>query len=243
MTICLFDLSRLINVAHSYIGDETSRGVSGGQRKRVNIGLELAAAPLVIFADEPTSGLDSTAALQAINTLKEIAKSGVTVVAVLHQPRIEIFRELDDVILLLPGGRTAYIGPCNEAKPYFESLGFEVGVTVDCLIYFMRSSIRCKILPMFLWTFSPSTRALPRRKSLPGLCCKKSGRRVGSVKKWSVHCSRSHSPPRPNFNLRSPRLNWSVTGPPFCRKFASAITGPLSNSTEELVLLDMKCLW
>nr|KAJ3420418.1 hypothetical protein HK105_005685 [Polyrhizophydium stewartii] len=106
------------------IGDETRRGVSGGQRKRVNIGMELAAAPVCIFLDEPTSGLDSTSALQTADILKNIASLGTTVVAVIHQPRVEIFRKFDDVLMIAPGGRTAYLGPTHEAKPYFQALGY-----------------------------------------------------------------------------------------------------------------------
>ncbi len=63
--------NRLFHVEHSIIGDQLSRGISGGQRKRVNIGIELAAAPLALFADEPTSGLDSTAALQVLPHLAQ----------------------------------------------------------------------------------------------------------------------------------------------------------------------------
>ncbi|TPX72646.1 hypothetical protein SpCBS45565_g00404 [Spizellomyces sp. 'palustris'] len=112
-------------VAHSIIGDETTRGVSGGQRKRVNIGLELAAVPLAMFLDEPTSGLDSTAALSVARIMKSISRLGLTIVAVIHQPRYEIFTEFDDILMIAPGGRTAYLGPTNQVQSYFESFGFE----------------------------------------------------------------------------------------------------------------------
>ncbi|KAJ3329639.1 hypothetical protein HDU76_007506 [Blyttiomyces sp. JEL0837] len=115
----------LSHVADTLIGDENSRGVSGGQRKRVNIGMELAAAPLAMFLDEPTSGLDSTAALDVADILSNIAQLGLTIVAVIHQPRIEIFRKFDDVLMIAPGGQVAYLGPTNMAQAYFESLGFE----------------------------------------------------------------------------------------------------------------------
>ncbi|KAJ3123862.1 hypothetical protein HK101_006267, partial [Irineochytrium annulatum] len=99
----------LSHVANSFIGDETTRGVSGGQRKRVNIGMELAAAPLAIFLDEPTSGLDSTAALEVADILQNIAHLGLTIVSVIHQPRIEIFKKFDDVLMIAPGGKVAFL--------------------------------------------------------------------------------------------------------------------------------------
>jgi ABC-type multidrug transport system ATPase subunit len=108
----------------SNIGDETTRGISGGQRKRVNIGIELCAIPTCIFLDEPTSGLDSTASLEVCDNLRQIAELGLTIVSVIHQPRIEIFEKFDDVFLIAPGGRTAYLGPTIECQAYFESLGF-----------------------------------------------------------------------------------------------------------------------
>jgi ABC-type multidrug transport system ATPase subunit len=80
--------------------------------------------PLGLFLDEPTSGLDSTSALKVIRILRSISRIGLTVAAVIHQPRIEIFENFDDVLLIAPGGRTAYFGPINNVKPYFESLGF-----------------------------------------------------------------------------------------------------------------------
>jgi ABC-type multidrug transport system ATPase subunit len=121
----------LSHVAYSIIGDVTTGGISGGQRKRVNIAMELAATPLCLCLDEPTSGLDSTAALEVTDVLSKITELGMTVIAVIHQPRVEIFRKFDDVLMIVPGGRTAFFGPTSEAKPYFESLGFEV--YLDCV--------------------------------------------------------------------------------------------------------------
>ncbi|KAL7748707.1 hypothetical protein RI367_005860 [Sorochytrium milnesiophthora] len=115
----------LSHVAHTVVGDEMLRGISGGQRKRVNIGLELAGVPLTLFLDEPTSGLDSTSALLVCSALKDLSQLGLTIVSVIHQPRYEIFGAFEDVILLVPGGKVAYMGPALDAQPYFEALGFE----------------------------------------------------------------------------------------------------------------------
>ncbi|KAJ3344621.1 hypothetical protein HDU83_005006 [Entophlyctis luteolus] len=116
---------RLTHISNSPIGDQTSRGISGGQRKRVSIAMELAAAPLAIFLDEPTSGLDAATSLDLIKFLQNVTRLGVTIVAVLHQPRVEIFRKFDDVILMVSGGRVAYTGPTGNAQTYFEALGYD----------------------------------------------------------------------------------------------------------------------
>ncbi|XP_065186637.1 uncharacterized protein LOC135817389 [Sycon ciliatum] len=115
----------LYDIRHSVIGDETKRGISGGQRKRVNIGMEMVANPTVLFLDEPTSGLDSTSSKEVCACLKRIAESGLTVVTVIHQPRYEIFKMFHSVLLLGKGGRTVYLGPSEKALPYFQGLGFQ----------------------------------------------------------------------------------------------------------------------
>jgi energy-coupling factor transporter ATP-binding protein EcfA2 len=113
-------------VQHTRIGDEKTRGVSGGQRKRVNIGIEVSACPVALYLDEPTSGLDSTAALEVTNSLKHIAHStGITVAMVIHQPRYEIWAALDEVLFLAPGGRTVYLGNLAAVQDYFfNQLGY-----------------------------------------------------------------------------------------------------------------------
>ena len=112
-------------VQHSKIGDETTRGVSGGQRKRVNIGMEVVANPRVLFLDEPTSGLDSTSSQEVLIALKKFAtEEDMTIVTVIHQPRLEIYKLIDELLLLGRGGITVFIGPREEAETYFGDLGF-----------------------------------------------------------------------------------------------------------------------
>lgn len=121
-TLAVLDIA---HVQHTVIGDERERGVSGGQRKRVNIGIELVAAPMVLFLDEPTSGLDSTTSTSLCRTLKTIARERrMTIVSVIHQPSITAFHEFDDLLLLGKGGRVVYAGPLDEAQGYFTSIGF-----------------------------------------------------------------------------------------------------------------------
>jgi ABC-type multidrug transport system ATPase subunit len=114
---------QLTHVKHLRVGDPVKPVISGGQRKRVNIGIELAAAPMAIFLDEPTSGLDATSASSIMRLLKAVSKLGVTVIAIVHQPREKIFYEFDQ-LLLLASGRSVYSGATEGVHSYFESMGF-----------------------------------------------------------------------------------------------------------------------
>jgi len=105
----------------SRIGTPERRGVSGGQRKRVSIAMELVAEPLLLFADEPTSGLDSTMSHEVVRCLNgAVAQLGTTVVAVIHQPRFETLMLFDDLVLLGVGGCLVYAGPTSDAVEHFE---------------------------------------------------------------------------------------------------------------------------
>jgi ABC-type multidrug transport system ATPase subunit len=121
----LLDCLQLTFIKDNPVGDSINPMISGGQRKRVSIGIELAAAPMALFLDEPTSGLDSTSALSIINLLKALSRLGVTVVCIIHQPRSEIFFALDH-LLLLAAGRQVFQGKPAAAIGYFENMGFHV---------------------------------------------------------------------------------------------------------------------
>ena len=109
---------------HKRIGGTKRRGLSGGERKRVSIAIELVAQPSVLILDEPTSGLDSTAALVLMKQLSEVARWGVAVVTVLHQPSGRVFDLLDDLILV-HSGQPLFIGEANLALDFFASLGYD----------------------------------------------------------------------------------------------------------------------
>ena len=148
-------VSRLVDAVIETLGlrscaDTQTARISGGQRKRANIGMELAMAPAAIFLDEPTSGLDATAALEVCSTLRAIANLGLTVVAVVHQPRLEIFRSFDDLLLLAPGGKTVFLGPQSQVMNYFARAGFSfnpLGNPADDLLDFIagRSSLKVPV--------------------------------------------------------------------------------------------------
>uniref|UniRef100_R7VZ46 ABC transporter G family member 11 n=1 Tax=Aegilops tauschii TaxID=37682 RepID=R7VZ46_AEGTA len=105
----------LAAVAGTRIGGPVSKGISGGQRKRVSICIELLASPALIFLDEPTSGLDSAASYHVMSRIVGIAKrNGTTVVAAIHPPSTEVF-ELFHGLCLLANGKTVYFGPASKA--------------------------------------------------------------------------------------------------------------------------------
>ena len=114
----------LFRVKDSLVGDTGASVISGGERKRVSIGIELAAAPMALFLDEPTSGLDSTSASSIVTTLKALSRLGITVITIIHQPRHEIFDSLDS-LLLIGGGRLLYFGQQTDVQEYFEQCGFK----------------------------------------------------------------------------------------------------------------------
>lgn len=118
-------LLELQHIQHERIGDVQRRGISGGERKRTSIAMELVAKPSVLVMDEPTSGLDSASAFQLVKLLRNIVNSGVSVVAILHQPSARIFELLDDVILMQQG-EVAYIGPKENVSQFLRHVGYSV---------------------------------------------------------------------------------------------------------------------
>ncbi len=102
------------------VGDVFNKVISGGQRKRLNIALELIREPMILFADEPTSGLSSRDSENVIDLLKELALKGKLVFVVIHQPSSDIFKLFDKLMVLDKGGYLAYYGNPLEAVTYFK---------------------------------------------------------------------------------------------------------------------------
>ncbi|CAF2081379.1 ABC transporter G family member 13-like [Brassica napus] len=105
------------------IGNWHMRGISGGEKKRLSIALEVLTKPCLLFLDEPTSGLDSASAFFVIQILRNIASNGKTVISSIHQPSGEVFALFDD-LLLLSGGETVYFGEAKFATKFFGEAGF-----------------------------------------------------------------------------------------------------------------------
>jgi ABC-type multidrug transport system ATPase subunit len=112
----------LTGCADTIVGGELIKGISGGERKRTSVGVELVTKPPLVFLDEPTSGLDSFSAVQLCEVLKKVANSGASVLFTIHQPSSEIFASFDRLILLNKG-RVMYQGPVRSVPEYFEDRG------------------------------------------------------------------------------------------------------------------------
>lgn len=102
------------------VGSVLDKTISGGQRKRLNIALELIREPAVLFLDEPTSGLSSRDSENVIDLLKELSLKGKLVFVVIHQPSSDIYKMFDKMIIMDVGGVPAYYGPPVEAVTYFK---------------------------------------------------------------------------------------------------------------------------
>lgn len=114
----------LSHCRNTIIGDELKRGVSGGERKRVAVAIELLMDPNVLMLDEPTSGLDSASALSLCQTLKDLAESGsCTVICTIHQPQTKIFNLFDELIILNKG-HILYQGSASEVISHYAEAGF-----------------------------------------------------------------------------------------------------------------------
>jgi ABC-type multidrug transport system ATPase subunit len=114
-------IMKLLGLSHikdSLIGNERERGISGGQKKRVSIGVEIIHKPKIIMLDEPTSGLDSAISYEVMAVLRLIANQSRTVLCTIHQPSPQTYK-LFDTLLLLAKGKVLYYGPAQSAVSYF----------------------------------------------------------------------------------------------------------------------------
>ncbi|MBA0667155.1 hypothetical protein Goklo_000277 [Gossypium klotzschianum] len=121
----LIDQLGLRNATETVIGDESHRGVSGGERRRVSIGVDIIHDPIILFLDEPTSGLDSTSAFMIVKALQRIAQSGSIVIMSIHQPSYRILGLLDRLIIL-SNGQTVYTGLPTNLSLYFSEFGYPI---------------------------------------------------------------------------------------------------------------------
>lgn len=126
----VIDQLGLAGAEHVRIGSPERRGVSGGQRKRVNVAMELVTDPPMLVLDEPTSGLSSTDALAVVTLLRTLADGGKTVALTIHQPGLDALRQMDALAVIARDASTAEVGtlawygPAHpEAARFFEPQG------------------------------------------------------------------------------------------------------------------------
>ncbi|RUS20020.1 hypothetical protein BC937DRAFT_86556 [Endogone sp. FLAS-F59071] len=124
-----------------------SRGLSGGEKRRVSIGLELVISPAILILDEPISGLDSYSAHMVIRDLETLAKgdNATTIILTIHQPRSDIF-QLFNRVVVLAGGQTLYIGAPNEAAEDFKNRGLESPANYNIADYMLDVALQPALL-------------------------------------------------------------------------------------------------
>lgn len=120
----------LIHIKHLKVGNPLNKKISGGQRKRLNIGLELIREPAILFVDEPTSGLSSKDSENVMELLREITLKGKLIFVVIHQPSSDIYKMFDNVIVLDTGGYQVYYGNPVEGVIYFKQLDNQINSDV-----------------------------------------------------------------------------------------------------------------
>eukprot|EP00732_Lithocolla_globosa_P002455 Lithocolla_globosa_v1_NODE_1615_length_2446_cov_108.467169.p1 type:complete len:653 gc:universal NODE_1615_length_2446_cov_108.467169:1985-27(-) len=127
---------RLEKCANTLVGSPFIRGLSGGERKRCSVGYELITNPSILYLDEPTSGLDSQTAVYLVDTLKELAQDGRTIITTIHQPSSQLFAQFDS-LYLLRSGHNIFFGSIPESLDHFKELGYSCPPHLNPADYFM----------------------------------------------------------------------------------------------------------
>ncbi|CAF2087852.1 unnamed protein product [Rotaria magnacalcarata] len=121
--LCVIADLGLETCANTRMGTALLRGVSGGEKKRTCIGMELVLSPKILFLDEPTTGLDASTASNVMQCLKRLAEKGRTIIFSIHQPRYSIFK-LFDTVTFMCKGQFVYQGTIDNVVSYFSTLGY-----------------------------------------------------------------------------------------------------------------------
>ena len=126
MVIHVIGLLGISHITHSVVGSAEKKGISGGQKKRVSVAVELVKEADIFLLDEPTSGLDAATSVSLLHSLHHISANGVNIVATLHQPRQEILEMINSICLLAPGGRVIFFGNPHQLALRFSQLGYQL---------------------------------------------------------------------------------------------------------------------
>jgi len=132
----IIDELRLNKCQNTKIGGPLVKGVSGGERKRTSIGVELITDPYLVFLDEPTTGLDSFTATSVMETLKELAGKGKTIIQTIHQPNSDMF-EIFDRLMLMAKGEIIFFNEAKFAVDHFAKINYKCPELSNPADYFM----------------------------------------------------------------------------------------------------------
>eukprot|EP01063_Lacrimia_lanifica_P013979 TRINITY_DN2059_c0_g1_i2.p1 TRINITY_DN2059_c0_g1~~TRINITY_DN2059_c0_g1_i2.p1 ORF type:complete len:665 (+),score=234.96 TRINITY_DN2059_c0_g1_i2:110-1996(+) len=125
----MMEILGLTSCADTIVGTVFQTGISGGQKRRVSIGVEIMSDPALIFLDEPTSGLDANSAYQIIDAVNDLSKAGHTIVMTVHQPSSQVFTMMSEMghkMMILESGRLVYFGKVKDSTGFFGEAGFAV---------------------------------------------------------------------------------------------------------------------
>ena len=121
----------LRDCANYLVGSDMVKGISGGEKRRVTIAIQILTDPRVLFLDEPTSGLDAFTASSIVEVLRGLAEEGRTLILTIHQSRSDLFRYFNNIVLLARGGSPVYAGKGSLMLSHFSSLGFDCPTTTN----------------------------------------------------------------------------------------------------------------
>ncbi|POM59683.1 ABC transporter-like protein [Phytophthora palmivora] len=121
---------------HTLVGDIFRKGLSGGQKRRLSIAIELLSNPSILILDEPTSGLDSSATHNVMKFIVKLCAEGKTIVCTIHQPSSLVYDMFTNVVVL-SAGETVYCGPRRQMIPHFSSAGHDCPTYMNPAEYFI----------------------------------------------------------------------------------------------------------
>lgn len=127
----IMNILGLYNVKDNYVNN-----LSGGERKRLSIAVELLGNPPILFLDEPTSGLDSFNAINILELLKKLTEMGKTVLVTIHQPSYQMVKYFEKILLLSQGGMV-FEGKCDDCISFFEELGYSLPLRTNPTDFFL----------------------------------------------------------------------------------------------------------
>eukprot|EP00594_Rhizosolenia_setigera_P000825 CAMPEP_0178948312 /NCGR_PEP_ID=MMETSP0789-20121207/5402_1 /TAXON_ID=3005 /ORGANISM="Rhizosolenia setigera, Strain CCMP 1694" /LENGTH=550 /DNA_ID=CAMNT_0020628663 /DNA_START=206 /DNA_END=1855 /DNA_ORIENTATION=+ len=163
-TIMLRELG-LNECADTLVGGGLVKGISGGQKKRTSVGVELVVKPPLIFLDEPTSGLDAFSAVQLVDVLKRVAKAGASVLFTIHQPSSDVFDSLDRLVLMKTG-KVMYQGAISKIPEVFRNNGYPVPPRYNPADWIMSVAQLNEIPDLTAAGFFPKDRRKKNKKAL-----------------------------------------------------------------------------